>query len=127
MGEFFQSPVWFFFFLFIFISLLIFFRKKPRLKPILSRGVMDRIQIDLKEFTLYADDNDGYNYLLTVVDHFSGFPWAFPLFNKTANEVAHYLINLFFEYGPPRYEIEVDVILFPQFLGFFIQTMEKNL
>lgn len=63
---------------------------------------MDRIQIDLKEYTLYEDDNDGYKYQLTVVDHFSGFPWAFPLYTKTAAEVASHLMKLFLEYGPPN-------------------------
>jgi hypothetical protein len=33
-------------------------RKKPRLKPILSCGVMDRMQIDLKEFEFYEEEND---------------------------------------------------------------------
>jgi len=78
-------------------------KKKPRLKPILSAGVMQRLQIDLKEFEYYEEDNDGYKYLLTVVDHFSGFPWAFPLFNKTAEEVASHLIELFMVFGPPGF------------------------
>jgi len=77
-------------------------QKKPRLKPILSVGVMDRLQIDLKEFTFYQEWNDDYCYLLTVIDHFSGYPWAFPLFTKTAQEVSYHLINLFFMFGPPR-------------------------
>jgi hypothetical protein len=64
---------------------------------------MDRLQIDLKEYTSYSDENDGYNYLLTVVDHFSGFPWAYPLYTKTAEEVSCHLIELFFVVGPPRY------------------------
>jgi hypothetical protein len=90
--------------------LLNFNRKKPRLKPILSVGVMDRLQIDLKEFTFYQEWNDEYSYLLTVIDHFSGYPWAFPLFTKTAQEVSYHLINLFFMFGPPRY---------PSFLLYF--------
>ena len=63
---------------------------------------MDRLQIDLKEFTFYEEFNDGYSYMLTAVDHFSGYPWAFPLFSKTAEEVAFHLVNLFFQFGPPR-------------------------
>jgi hypothetical protein len=76
-------------------------RKKPRLKPILSCGVMDRMQIDLKEFEFYEEENDGFRYMLTVVDHFSGFPWAFPLRSKTAEEVAYHLVQLFLVVGPP--------------------------
>jgi len=77
-------------------------QKKPRLKPILSVGVMDRMQVDLKEFTFYQEWNDGYSYMLTVIDHFSSYPWAFPLFTKTAKEVSYHLVNLFFMFGPPR-------------------------
>jgi hypothetical protein len=74
--------------------------KKPRLKPILSTHVMNRIQIDLKEYTLYSTENEGYNYQLTVVDHFSGFPWAFPQFTKSSHETAYNLMKLFFVFGP---------------------------
>ena len=63
---------------------------------------MERLQIDLKEMELYEDENDGYKYQLTIVDHFSGYPWAFPLFTKTAPEVASHLMRLFLEYGPPN-------------------------
>ncbi len=66
---------------------------------------MDRLQIDIKEFTFYQEWNDDYCYLLTVIDHFSGYPWAFPLFTKTAQEVSYHLISLFFMFGPPRYPL----------------------
>jgi transposase InsO family protein len=65
-------------------------------------GVMERVQIDLKEYTLYAEDNDDYRYQLTIVDHFSGFPWAFPLFTKRSEEVAFHLVKLFMVVGPPK-------------------------
>lgn len=76
--------------------------KKPRLQPILSSGVLDRIQIDLKEYTLYEEDNYGYKYQLTIIDHFSCFPWAIPQFTKTKEETAYNLIQLFFLIGAPR-------------------------
>ena len=90
---------------------------------------MDRLQIDLKEFTFYEEFNDGYTYMLTAVDHFSGYPWAFPLFSKTAEEVAFHLVNLFFQFGPPRC---VDVYqlfssIFSNLLEFYIQIMVESL
>jgi hypothetical protein len=60
------------------------------------------MQIDLKEFEFYEEENDGFKYMLTIVDHFSGFPWAYPLRSKTAEEVSLHLLNLFFLVGPPR-------------------------
>ena len=72
---------------------------------------MDRLQIDLKEFTFYQEWNDGYCYLLTAVDHFSGYPWAYPLFTKTAEEVSYHLVNLFFMFGPPRYTLYIYIYI----------------
>jgi transposase InsO family protein len=76
--------------------------KKPRLNPILSTGINERFQVDMKEYELYEADNDGYRYHLTVIDHFSGYPWAFPTFTKTKEEVSSILIKLFFDVGPPK-------------------------
>src|SRR5271156_229495 len=36
----------------------------------------------------YANVNDGYRYILTLIDLFSRFAWAEPLRDKTGNEVA---------------------------------------
>lgn len=77
--------------------------KKPRLQPILSNGVMERVQIDLKEYTLLEDENDGYRYCLSVVDHFSNFTWAKPLKTKEAHETAAHLYDIFLEFGAPKY------------------------
>lgn len=63
---------------------------------------MDHIQIDLKEFIMQADDNDGYKYMLTVVDHFSNCAFAYPLFTKKPSETATHLMTLFKYVGPPK-------------------------
>ena len=36
----------------------------------------------------YADDNDGYKYLLVVIDIFSRYGWVQPLNDKTAKEIV---------------------------------------
>ena len=36
----------------------------------------------------YADDNDGYKYLLVVIDIFSRYGWVQPLKDKTAKEIV---------------------------------------
>ena len=90
------------------------------MKPILSQGVMERLQIDLKEFEFYEEENDGFKYMLTMVDHFSGFPWCFPLKTKTAEEVSLHLIQLFFQFGPPS-------ILHSDNGGEFINTILKHI
>ena len=76
--------------------------KKPRLKPILSSVIIERLQIDIKEYTFYGEHNSGHNYQLTVIDHFSCFPWAFPQITKSAAEVSSNLMKLFLVFGPPK-------------------------
>jgi len=74
-------------------------------KPIISLGVMTRLQIDLIDMRTRPDKTSPditYSWILNCIDHFSKFSWAFPLRNKSANEVATKLRDLFFTFGPPR-------------------------
>lgn len=48
---------------------------------------------------MYADENDGFKYLLCVVDHFSNYPWTFPLRSKETVGVVSALESIFFEFG----------------------------
>ncbi|CAF4552577.1 unnamed protein product [Rotaria sp. Silwood2] len=74
-------------------------------KPIISLGVMTRLQIDLIDMRTRPDTiapDIIYNWILNCIDHYSKFSWAFPLKNKSANDVAVKLRELFFVFGPPR-------------------------
>ncbi|CAF4978312.1 unnamed protein product [Rotaria sp. Silwood1] len=67
--------------------------------------VMTRLQIDLIDLRTRHDkisSDLAYCWILNCIDHFSKFSWAFPLKNKSANEVASKLHELFFLFGPPR-------------------------
>ncbi|CAF3902852.1 unnamed protein product [Rotaria sp. Silwood1] len=74
-------------------------------KPIISLGVMTRVQIDLIDMRTRPDKISPdivYCWILNCIDHFSKFSWAYPLKNKTAAEVVTKLRELFFVFGPPR-------------------------
>jgi hypothetical protein len=74
-------------------------------KPIISLGVMTRLQIDLIDMRTRPDKLSAdviYHWILNCIDHFSKFSWAFPLKNKSANEVALKLRELFFVFGSPQ-------------------------
>ena len=64
---------------------------------------MQRIQID----TTYIDEknlpfwNDGTKYLLTVIDVFSKYAWAYPMKNFKSNTVATIMKKHFKEHGIP--------------------------
>ncbi|CAF4506295.1 unnamed protein product, partial [Didymodactylos carnosus] len=74
-------------------------------KPIISLGVMTRLQIDLIDMRTRPDVVSAdvvYCWILHCIDHFSKFTWAYPLENKSAKEVVVKLRQLFFTFGPPR-------------------------
>jgi len=37
-------------------------KKKSRIQPIASNDVMERVVIDLKEYEMFIDENDGYEF-----------------------------------------------------------------
>jgi hypothetical protein len=71
------------------------FKQRPRhYRQIIARAPFDIFSIDLAVMHGWRDEwfgrlseNDGYKYMLLVVDTFSRYLWAFPLKGKSANEV----------------------------------------
>ena len=52
-------------------------------------GIDSQFDADLASFISCAQDNDGYKYLLVVIDIFSQYGWVEPLKDKTAHEVIN--------------------------------------
>ena len=71
-----------------------------------------------------ADDNDGYKYILTVVDSLSKYAWVRPLKDKTATRTAGALRSIFGEGRiPPRLRTDRG----REFLGGAVQKLlSKN-
>lgn len=66
-------------------------RKRFRTRAVEVKGINDLYQADLVEMIPYAKFNQGYKYLLTVINCFSKVAHALPLKNKTGLEVANAL------------------------------------
>ena len=64
-------------------------------------------QADLCDVALIARENDGYRFILTVIDIFSRYAWARPLKNKTGIAVAEAFKDIFSEGRIPR-RIQTD-------------------
>jgi len=73
--------------------------KDPHIQPILSTYPMERIVMDLKDFSRLVEFNDGYCYSNTFIDHFSCFPWVYCTRTKLPDEVLKNLDNLFDNFG----------------------------
>ena len=61
----------------------------------------DRYVIDCVDLRRYQEFNDGYSWLLNVVDSFTKFVWSYKLKQKTAVEVAEALKSCFNGFGMP--------------------------
>lgn len=53
------------------------------------KGIDDLWQIDLAEFCSFSKENNGFKYILIVIDCFSKFVWTKPLKTKTGKEVTN--------------------------------------
>ena len=67
-------------------------------RPILSRNVNERYGIDCIDMTSFAKENgginNGYKFILTVVDHFSRYVWARKMKTQTAINVTKALKSI---------------------------------
>jgi len=70
-------------------------RKKFQTRRVYVNGIDKQWQGDLVEIREFSKENDGYNYLLTVIDCFSKYAWAIPIRNKTAGEIIKSFDNIF--------------------------------
>lgn len=57
-------------------------------RRVIIKSLNDLYQADLVEMIPYAKENKGYKYILIIINCFSKFVWAFPLKNKSSQEVA---------------------------------------
>jgi len=63
----------------------------------------DLWQADLVEMGAFSKSNDGFRYLLTVIDTFSKYAWGEALKSKNANDVSQAIKRIFKSgHGTPR-------------------------
>jgi hypothetical protein len=77
---------------------------KPVIKHFVRRkvvvnGVDEIWSVDIVDMQKFADDNDGYKYILNVIDCFSKYAWAVPLKSKTTHEVLEALKKIIKDSG----------------------------
>ncbi|ULU12860.1 hypothetical protein L3Y34_015828 [Caenorhabditis briggsae] len=70
-------------------------RKNFKSQRVFVNGIDDQWQSDLVEMIPYEQENEGYRYLLTIIDCFSKFAWVVPLKSKSGKETADALSSVF--------------------------------
>ena len=66
-------------------------RRRYKRRKIILKGIDDLWQCDLIELIPYSKQNQGYKYILIVIDCFSKYLWMQPIRNKTGPEVSKVL------------------------------------
>src|SRR5699024_3516115 len=67
-------------------------------------------QADLVEMIPYSKDNKNYKYLLTVIDCFSKFGWAIPIYNKSGIEIYKAFKSIFTKFKRILNKIQTDLV-----------------
>lgn len=65
-------------------------------------------QADLNDMQSLQQENDGYRYLLTVIDVFSKYAWAKPLKKKTGAAITNAFETIFHESGRKPLKLQTD-------------------
>lgn len=77
-------------------------QKKGYYMPIVSQDRYKDFQMDLLDFQKFSAKNNGYSWLLVLIDIFSRKAFVYPLKNKTAGVVAESLAEFFKHIKPER-------------------------
>uniref|UniRef100_A0A6V7L737 Integrase catalytic domain-containing protein n=1 Tax=Bracon brevicornis TaxID=1563983 RepID=A0A6V7L737_9HYME len=71
------------------------------------RGLNETFQADLVDIPMHSKDNDGYKYLLTVIDIFSKYAWARPIKSKSGLDTTSAMEDILKEGRIPK-NLHVD-------------------
>ena len=77
-------------------------RKFPR-RHVISKSIDKIWAVDLVEMQQFSKWNNGYKYLLMIIDIFFKFGWIVPLKNKKGKIVAKAFNQIFKENRVPKY------------------------
>ena len=64
-------------------------KRKFQRGRVIVAGIDDQFDADLASLISYVDENNGYKYLLAVIDIFSHYAWVEPLKDKTSQEIVN--------------------------------------
>lgn len=77
-------------------------RKRYPTRKYIVHDIDEQWQADLADVSLIARENNGYRFILTVIDVFSRFAWARPLKSKRGEEVSAAFQDIFQEGRIPK-------------------------
>jgi len=72
-------------------------RKKFKTYSVYTEGMNDLFQADLVDMQKFRGENDGYKYILTIIDCFTKYACAIPIKTKNSRDVKEALKTAFEE------------------------------
>ena len=75
-------------------------RTRPPLEPIVVSRLFERVQIDLIDMRHEPDDQ--FKWIIHMKDHWSKLCMLMPSTSKRADEIAQYITDWIYVYGPPE-------------------------
>ena len=70
-------------------------KREALYRRIYTQGIGYLYQCDLVDMSKFADENDDYKFIITIIDTFSKKAWAFKLKNKTAKSILEVMEPFF--------------------------------
>ena len=81
--------------------------RKPKLyRRIYTKGINHIYQIDLVDMTKFEKENDGYRWLITIIDTFSKKAWAFKIKRKSAKSITEVMESFLKDHTPQKIEFD---------------------
>lgn len=77
-------------------------RRNFQRRSVILKGINDLWQADLMDMKSLKKYNNGYAYILTIIDCFTKFAWALPLKTKSKQEVVERFNIIIQTSGPPN-------------------------
>ena len=102
--------------------------------PVVARHFRDLAQADLVDVSRYSHDNDDSRFILTLIDVFTKYAYAVPLYRKTGKQVASALESLLHKYRPSNLQTDggteftnahVQRLLKQHLINYYIARNEK--
>ena len=97
-------------------------RKNFKRRITFTKGIDDLWQADLVDLSSISKYNEGYKFLLTVIDLFSKVAWAIPLKNKSGQTLTEAFSTLFQQRKPAHLQTDKGT----QFLNRSVQKLIKE-
>ena len=97
--------------------------KPPKYRRIFTKGIDYLYQIDLVDMTKFEKKNNGYRWIITIIDTFSKKAWAFKMKRKSAKSIMAVMTPFLRNNTPQKMEFDQGTEFYNQL---FLKLLKKH-